>query len=201
MATKRVLTLIDEANIGVSARDAGLSDVDWATLAAFLVSRVPGREPLETVIYVGMPPAMEEFAEQRDKKERFVHDLRMSGFMVVTNEGSPTGPGHYSANVDVLMALDAMDKAVDMRPDVVILATGDADFAYLAMKLRRRGIRVEIAAAGDSLGRHLREAANAVIDVTPLFTAVAEGRTTRRERQLAGFAMGDGRVAEPPRSE
>jgi hypothetical protein len=32
-----------------------------------------------------------------------------------------------------------------MRPDVVILVTGDADFAYLAIELRRRGIRVEVA--------------------------------------------------------
>ena len=56
-----------------------------------------------------------------------------------------------------------------MRPDVVILVTGDADFAYLAIKLRRHGIRVEVASATQNLGGVLKAAANAVIDLAPLF--------------------------------
>ncbi|HEX3818497.1 MAG TPA: hypothetical protein VHW03_09425, partial [Chthoniobacterales bacterium] len=44
-----------------------------------------------------------------------------------------------------------------------------ADFAELATKLRRRGIRVEVASATANLGSVLKAAANAVIDVAPLF--------------------------------
>lgn len=197
---KRVLTLIDEANISSSAREVGLEEVDWRTLAAYLVNQQPGREPLETVLYIGMPPAMEEFAEAREGKERFIHELRMTGMLVVTNEGGPTEPGHYSANVDVVMALDAMELGLTTHPDVVVLATGDADFTELAYRLRRRGIRVEVAAAADSIGRHLKEAANAVIDLSPLFRAVAERRKPA-PKQMAGFAIGDRRPAEPPRPE
>ena len=51
-----------------------------------------------------------------------------------------------------------------MQPDVVILVTGDADFAYLATKLRRRGIRVESRVGEANLGGVLKAAANAVID-------------------------------------
>ena len=58
---------------------------------------------------------------------------------------------------------------VEMKPDVVILVTGDADFAYLATKLRRRGIRVEVASVAENLGNVLKAAANAVIDLAPLF--------------------------------
>ena len=29
-----------------------------------------------------------------------------------------------------MMAIDALELSVEMRPDVVILVTGDADFAY-----------------------------------------------------------------------
>jgi len=47
--------------------------------------------------------------------------------------------------------------------------TGDADFAYLAIKLRRHGIRVEVASVAQNLGHILKSAANDVIDLAPLF--------------------------------
>jgi uncharacterized LabA/DUF88 family protein len=68
-----------------------------------------------------------------------------------------------------MMAIDALELSVEMRPDVVILVTGDADFAYLAIKLRRRGIRVEVASVAQNLGNILKSAANDVIDLAPLF--------------------------------
>jgi uncharacterized LabA/DUF88 family protein len=52
---------------------------------------------------------------------------------------------------------------------VVILVTGDADFAYLATKLRRRGIRVEVASVAQNLGNMLRSTASEVIDLAGLF--------------------------------
>jgi uncharacterized LabA/DUF88 family protein len=68
-----------------------------------------------------------------------------------------------------MMAIDALELSIEMRPDVVILVTGDADFAYLAIKLRRHGIRVEVASVAANLGNILRSAANHVIDLAPLF--------------------------------
>src|SRR4029077_6814321 len=102
-------------------------------------------------------------------KNKFVHWLRSNGFMVVTKDGAPAEEGHYKANVDVMMAIDAFELSIEMRRDVVILVTGDADFAYLATKLRRHGIRVEVASVAANLGNILRSAANAVIDLAPLF--------------------------------
>jgi uncharacterized LabA/DUF88 family protein len=89
--------------------------------------------------------------------------------MVVTKDGAPAEEGHYKANVDVMMAIDALELSIEMRPDVVILVTGDADFAYLAIKLRRHGIRVEVASVAANLGNTLRSAANDVIDLAQLF--------------------------------
>ena len=88
--------------------------------------------------------------------------------MVVTKDGAPAEEGHYKANVDVMMAIDALELSIEMRPDLVILVTGDADFAYLAIKLRRHGIRVEVASVAANLGNTLRSAANDVIDLAPL---------------------------------
>src|SRR5262249_29240713 len=124
---------------------------------------------IEMVVYAGLPPAIPAWYEERDRKNKFVQWLRANGFMVVTKDGSPAEEGRYKANVDVMMAIDALELSIEMRPDVVILVTGDADFAYLATKLRRHGIRVEVASIAANLGHILRSAANDVIDLAPLF--------------------------------
>src|SRR6478672_948298 len=167
-ARLRVLVLVDESNVGSSVRTAGRG-LDWLKLRDFLAGQNSGRDLIEMVVYAGLPPAIPTWQEERDKKNKFVHWLRSNGFMVVTKDGAPAEEGHYKANVDVMMAIDALELSIEMQPDVVILVTGDADFAYLATKLRRRGIRVEVASVAQNLGNVLKSAANAVIDLAPLF--------------------------------
>src|SRR6266404_6001955 len=164
----RVLVLVDESNVGSSVRTAGRG-LDWLKLRDFLAGPNTGRDLIEMVVYAGLPPAIPIWQEERDKKNKFMHWLRSNGFMVVTKDGFPAEEGHYKANVDVMMAIDAVELSIEMRPDVVILVTGDADFAYLAIKLRRHGIRVEVASGAANLGQTLRSAANEVIDLAPLF--------------------------------
>jgi uncharacterized LabA/DUF88 family protein len=167
-ARPRLLVLVDESNIGSSVRTAGRG-LDWLKLRDFLAGPDSRRQLIEMVVYAGLPPAIPIWQEERDKKNKFVHWLRANGFMVVTKDGSPAEEGRYKANVDVMMAIDALELSVEMRPDVIILVTGDADFAYLAIKLRRRGIRVEVASVAQNLGNMLRSTANEVIDLAPLF--------------------------------
>jgi uncharacterized LabA/DUF88 family protein len=167
-ARLRLLVLVDESNVGSSVRTAGRG-LDWLKLRDFLAGPNTGRDLIEMVVYAGLPPAIPIWQEERDKKNKFVHWLRSNGFMVVTKDGAPAEEGHYKANVDVMMAIDALELSIEMRPDVVILVTGDADFAYLAIKLRRHGIRVEVASVAANLGNILRSAANDVIDLAQLF--------------------------------
>ena len=167
-ARPRVLVLVDESNVSSSVRTAGRG-LDWLKLRDFLVEPNTGRDLIEMVVYAGLPPAIPAWQEERDRKNKFVHWLRSNGFIVVTKDGASAEEGHYKANVDVMMAIDALELSIEMRPDVVILVTGDADFAYLAIKLRRHGIRVEVASVAANLGHILRSAANDVIDLTALF--------------------------------
>src|ERR1700730_12090190 len=164
----RALVLVDESNVGSSVRTAGRG-LDWLKLREFLAGPNTGRELIEMVVYAGLPPAIPIWQEERNKKNKFMHWLRSNGFMVATRDCAPAEEGHYKANVDVMMAIDALELSIEMRPDVVILVTGDADFAYLAIKLRRHGIRVEVASVAANLGHILRSAANDVIDLAPLF--------------------------------
>ena len=164
----RVLVLVDESNIGSSVRTAGRG-LDWLKLRDYLAGPETGHDLIEMVVYAGLPPAIPTWQDERDKKNKFMHWLRSNGFLVVTKDGAPAEEGHYKANVDVMMAIDAIELSVAMRPDLVILVTGDADFSYLALQLRRRGIRVEVASVAANLGGTLRSASNAVIDLAPLF--------------------------------
>jgi uncharacterized LabA/DUF88 family protein len=168
----RVVVLVDESNVVSSVRTAGRG-LDWLKLREMLAGDNTGRELIEMVVYAGLPPAIPAWQEERDKKNKFMHWLRSNGFLVVTKDGAPAEEGRYKANVDVMMAIDAVELSVEMRPDVVILVTGDADFAYLALQLRRRGIRVEVASVAPNLGSGLKTAANEVIDLSPLFRTFA----------------------------
>lgn len=184
----RMLVLVDESNVGSSVRTAGRG-LDWLKLRDFLAGPESGRELIEMVVYAGLPPAIPLWQDERDKKNKFMHWLRTNGFLVVTKDGAPAEEGHYKANVDVMMAIDALELSADMQPDVVILVTGDADFAYLASKLRRRGIRVEVASVAQNLGNVLRAAAHAVIDLAPLFRTfdlipVADSASIRPQRKV-----------------
>src|SRR5712692_5572478 len=201
-ARSRVLVLVDESNVGSSVRTAGRG-LDWLKLRDFLAGPNTGRELIEMVVYAGLPPAIPAWQEERDKKNKFMHWLRSNGFMVVTKDGSPAEEGHYKANVDVMMAIDAVELSVEMKPDVVILVTGDADFAYLAIKLRRHGIRVEVASVAANLGNTLRSAANETIDLSGLFrtfeiiNAREPGRTPLDGQAASSPARaGDARVTK-----
>lgn len=167
MENRRVLIFVDESNVVSSARALGRK-LEWLKLRDFLTRADQGRQLIEMVVYAGLPPAMPDWQTERDRKNKFLHWLRANGFLVVTKDGSPGDGKHYKANVDVLMAIDAVELSVGVQPEVVVLVTGDADFAHLALQLRRRGIRVEVASAAHTLGSGLKDAANEVVDLVPI---------------------------------
>ena len=160
--------MVDESNVVSSIRLLSRK-LDWEVMRTTLAREEEGRRLIETVVYAGLPPAMPEWQAERDKKNKFLHWLRSHGFLVCAKDGAPQDATHYKANVDVLMAVDVMELTAAMRPDVVVMVTGDADFAPLALYLRRQGIRVEVAAMASTMGAGLRGAANEVIDLTSLF--------------------------------
>jgi len=164
---RRVLILADSDNTVISAQSFNRK-IDWLQIRDYLANLGEGRELIEMVIYVGLPPARERFEEQRKAKEKFIYWAKSNGFLVVPKEGKAKGED-YETNIDIVMAMDAVELALEVRPDIVVLLTGDSDFAYLAEKLRRRGIRVEVASVEQSLGNDLKIAASSVVDLVEIF--------------------------------
>lgn len=165
--SRRVLILADADNIFIAAQSFNRK-LDWLQLRDYLAHPQEGRELIEMVIYIGLPPKREPFEEQRKAKEKFIYWAKSNGFLVVIKEGKLKGED-YETDVDIVMAMDALELALEMRPDIVVLITGDSDFAYLTEKLRRRGIRVEVASVAQTLGNELKLAANSIIDLIGVF--------------------------------
>ena len=164
---RRVMIFADSDNTFLAAQSFNRK-IDWQKIRDYLADPTEGRELIEMVIFVGLPPARERFEEQRKTKEKFIYWAKSSGFLVVTKEGKNKGDD-YEANIDIVMAMDALELALEVRPDIVVLVTGDSDFAYLAQKLRKRGMRVEVASVEQSLGNDLKNAASSVIDLIEVF--------------------------------
>lgn len=177
----RTLIFVDEANFQKGARAAGFRpDIvalrDW-------IRDVGRRTIVEMVVYIGLPPERrpEDMPENWQRAYDTKHRLRMAlenhGIMIVAWRGKQLfgyDPPRFGANIDMLMAMDALEFALEARPDAVILVTGDGDFAYLAQKLRRRGIKVEAAALPGTMSAELKRSVNRSIDLTPFFRMVEE---------------------------
>jgi len=162
VARKRTIILIDEGNLTGICGKLNRS-IDWLHLREQLSA---GRDVIETFVFAGLPPPTGEWTEFRQKRERFLHWMEAEGFYVMRKQGRPTTQQAYKANVDVMIAVEATEIAMEVKPEVVVLVTGDGDLGFLACKLRRRGIRVEVAAFADNLGEDLKISCNAFIDLS-----------------------------------
>lgn len=176
----RTLVFVDEANFQRSAHAAGFRP-DLVALRDYL--RDKGRRTVvEMVVYLGLPPERrpedvpENWRRAYDSKHRLRLALENHGIMTISWRGKQLfgyDPPRFAANIDMLMAMDALEFAIEARPDAVVLVTGDGDFSYLANKLRRRGIRVEAASLGSALSADLKRSVNQVIDLRRFFEELA----------------------------
>lgn len=155
---KNVAIFVDHENLVIAARNRGAL-IDWYAFKNYLASDQECRYPLEAFCYVAIDPRNEH---SRDAE---IRQLWEDGWMVKSKVGALAGPGRYKCNVDVEMAMDMIFFAHDVKTDIVVMVTGDQDFAPVALKLRERGIRVEVAAYPESLSKVLLNAASGYINL------------------------------------
>jgi uncharacterized LabA/DUF88 family protein len=158
----KTLIFIDEGNLTGICGKLNRS-IDWLKLREQLSRE---HDVLEVFVYAGLPPTTPEWTEFRLKRERFLHWLESEAFYVIRKQGRPTTQQAYKANVDVMMAADMMELAIELKPDTIILVTGDGDFGFVVCKLRRRGIHVVVAAFENNLGEDLRISASSWLDMS-----------------------------------
>lgn len=154
----RVITAIDQVNIQSQLRDIGRK-TDLLTLRQELF-REPERIEIDTYIYTPIPH------HNPDTVLRWHDYLRSQGFIVVAKRVKQYPDGGMKCNLDGELILDMVSLAQDARPDIVVIVSGDGDFASLCHYLRRKGIRVEVASLPGEIASELKLAAHRIIDLS-----------------------------------
>lgn len=155
----KTLAFVDLNNIIMSFKKIGRKP-DLELLKTFLNPPEEGRFCIDMHVYTTLP-------YEKNERVRGFHDLlRSRGIMVHARRAKKLPGGKIKADVDDLLILDAIEMGHTIKPDVVILVTGDGDFSELAIRLRRAGIRVEAASLESSLANELKRAVNGIIDLS-----------------------------------
>lgn len=168
----KVMVLVDANSVAGHARSVGRK-VNFPGLVG---SFSQFGDIVETRIYVSLPP--ENFGGLLRYYDYLVH----TGMKVIRKQGMrlPSGQISHNATKERLM-MDAMYISGSIRPDAVVLCSGNGAFVHLVLRLRRYGIRTIIASTPNRTSEELRSVANDFVDLTdflslgePLISRVPE---------------------------
>lgn len=132
---ERVVVFNDYANLAGAFDQLGYQ-LDHADLLDYLSE---GRFLVEAHAFVPIDP------RNPTGRDALIETLWQIGYLVHTKVGAIAGDG-YRCDFDVEITLEMMRTAEMVKPDIVVLLSGDKDFIPAVVELRRRGIRVEIGA-------------------------------------------------------
>ncbi len=144
--------LIDVQNMYHSAKNLYSSKVNFKEI---LKTAIAGRKLVRAIAYV--------IRSESEEERAFFDALSKQGFEVKSKDLQVYFGGAKKADWDVGIAIDAVKTAEIV--DVVVLASGDGDYAPLVEYLKNRGRRVEIIAFGKSTSSKLREIADSFVDL------------------------------------
>jgi uncharacterized LabA/DUF88 family protein len=152
----RCAVFIDGNNIFHSARQLGF-EVDYSRLLALLLGKE--RELLRAFFYTGVD-------EGADRQRGFLHWMRRNGFRVVQKPVKQERDGTRRARLEVEITTDMLSYAENV--DLIILVSGDEDFAYPLNALAQKGVRVEVAGFRSAMANKVMDAADRYIELDQL---------------------------------
>src|SRR5438552_4141930 len=141
MEKEKVVFFLDYANINRAAREKRYR-FDYHNLLRYVGEH---RFLIDAHCYVPINPRNEH------RLDREIEELWRSGYIVNTKVGTIAG-GTYKCNFDVEITMDVLKVVYQVKPDIIVLASGDADFVPLIQEVRKSGVRVEVAAFEETAG-------------------------------------------------
>lgn len=127
---EKVVFFLDYANISRAAREKGYR-LDYHDLLHYIGE---DRFLIDAHCYVPINPRNEH------RLDGEIEDLWRTGYLVTTKIGRIAG-GTYMCNFDVEITMDLLNVLHQMKPDIIVLATGDAAFVPLILEVRKSGAR------------------------------------------------------------
>ena len=160
MEKEKVVFFLDYANINRAAKDKRYR-LDYQDLLHYVGE---GRFLLDAHCYVPINPRNEH------RLDAVVEELWGAGYIVTTKMGTIAG-GTYKCNFDVEITMDVLKVAYQMKPDIIVLASGDSDFTSLILEVRKSGVRVEVAAFPETAGAGILSKCSGFIDLAVYYEA------------------------------
>lgn len=158
---QKVAVFLDYANIEAASRNTGI-EVDYGGLLDYLADESEGRVLQAAYAYVPVDPRLEH------AKDRKIEDLWEDGYIVRSKVGTVAG-NTYKCDFDIEMTLNIVRTSFDLKPDVVVIASGDSDFVPVVLDLRRKGIRVEVASFDYAMSEILSRRCSGYISLDMLY--------------------------------
>jgi uncharacterized LabA/DUF88 family protein len=154
MEKEKVVLFLDYANINRAAREKRYR-LDYRDLLQYMGEE---RFLLDAHCYVPINPRNEH------RLDGVIEDLWRSGYIVTTKVGTIAG-GTYKCNFDVEITMDILKAVYQVKPDIIVLASGDSDFVSLIQEVRKSGVRVEVAAFAETAGTDVVNKCSGFIDL------------------------------------
>ncbi len=154
MEKEKVVFFVDYANINRAAKEKRYR-LDYHDLLDYVSE---GRFLLDAHCYVPINPRNEH------RLDGVIEELWQSGYIVTTKVGTIAG-GTYKCNFDVEITMDVLRVVYQVKPDIIVLASGDSDFVSLILEVRKSGVRVEVAAFVETAGPNILSKCSGFIDL------------------------------------
>ena len=180
LPTEKIALFIDGANLYATAKSLGF-DIDYKRL----LREFQSRGNLLRAFYYTAIIEDQEYSSIRP----LIDWLDYNGYSVVTKATKEfvdqTGRRKVKGNMDIELAVDAMELASNI--DHMVLFSGDGDFRSLVEAVQRRGVRVTVVSTISTqppmVADELRRQADIFCDIVELQSKIGRDPTERSARE------------------
>jgi uncharacterized LabA/DUF88 family protein len=170
MEKEKVVFFLDYANINRAAREKRFR-LDYHDMLHYVGEE---RFLIDAYCYVPINPRNEH------RSDGVIEELWRSGYIVISKVGTIAG-GTYKCNFDVEITMDVLKVVYQVKPDIIVLASGDSDFVSLVQDVRKSGVRVEVAAFEESAGADMMSKCSGFIDLAMYYDAYLAARDVKQD--------------------
>ena len=179
MLGERIALFIDGANLYATARALEF-DIDYKKM----LKEFQGRGRLVRAFYYTALAESEEFSSIRP----LIDWLDYNGFSIVTKPAKEftdsTGRRKIKGNMDIELAIDALELAPSI--DHAVIVSGDGDLTPVVASLQRQGVRVSvmssIASQPPMVSDDLRRQCDEFIEIAHIIDRIGRDPQERAER-------------------